>query len=155
MFLRKYKELDNLCKDLLNSEKGVSSYIESMEQCVYSRKIDGWKEDYRNLKKYRYMRNRIVHENNVDEETLCSETDEMWIEQFHERIINCEDPLALHRQYLISLHQHPQGQKRQANQNVSMLECEKNILKKPKRLPYIISALFILIVIMGLICVLK
>lgn len=155
MFLQKYKELDNLCKDLLNSEKGVSSYIESMEQCAYSRKIVGWEDDYRNLKKYRYMRNRIVHENNVDEETLCSETDEMWLEQFHERIINCEDPLALHRQYKMSFHQYPQGQKRQTNQNASVLEDKDNVVRKTKWVSYIIGALIILIVIVGLTYVLK
>lgn len=47
MFLQKYKKLDNLCKDLLNSKTGVSSYIESMEQCEYSRKIAGWEDDYK------------------------------------------------------------------------------------------------------------
>lgn len=99
MFLQNYKRLDNLCKDIFQKERGISSYIEEMERCGYlSKEIAGWKNDYKNLKKYRFMRNRIVHENNVDETTLCTDADEMWLERFYERIIQRNDPLALYRQ---------------------------------------------------------
>lgn len=100
-FLQKYKRLDNLCKDVLRSEKGVTSYIEEMELCNSSSfKIPGWKEDYYNLKKYRHIRNRIVHENDVDEAMLCSKKDEMWIEQFYTRILKRNDPLALYAKFV-------------------------------------------------------
>lgn len=150
MFLQKYKELDNLCKDLLNSERGVSSYIENMEQCAYSRKIAGWEEDYKNLKKYRYIRNRIVHENNADEATLCSKADEVWIEDFYDRILHCEDPLALHRKYTMSFHQHSQRQTSQTEQSTPKFEIENNIAEKRKGSLFVIGVFLILSLIIGL-----
>ena len=31
LFFEEYKKLDNLCKDLFKSDRGVSQYIEEME----------------------------------------------------------------------------------------------------------------------------
>ena len=42
-FMESYKRLDNLCKDLYRSDRGISSYISDMEQhTAAARWIPGW-----------------------------------------------------------------------------------------------------------------
>ena len=92
-FLQAYKRLDNLCRDM--NGKGVTGYIEDMQS--YSRGsyyVPGWMQDYGQLKHYRYLRNQIVHENNIDEDNMCTDSDVQWIEEFHQRILIQKDPLA-------------------------------------------------------------
>ena len=49
-FLESYKRLDNLCKDMFRSEKGVTTYIELMEQNRNKGKsIPMWDSEYRKL----------------------------------------------------------------------------------------------------------
>ncbi len=94
-FIEQYKRLDNLCKDLLGSTTGVTTYIEHLERIRHL----GNEEDFRKLKHYRYIRNQIVHENNCTEANMTSEEDVRWIVNFHSRILNQTDPLALrHKQ---------------------------------------------------------
>ena len=94
-FLTSYKRLDNLCKDLFRSEKGVAAYINNMEQLNYSYfKSENFDYDYKTLKHYRHIRNQIAHENYADEDNMCNENDVMWIENFHQRILNQTDPIA-------------------------------------------------------------
>lgn len=93
-FMTAYKRLDNLCKDMNGA--GISGYIEDME----SMKVEifsalEWKDDYDKLKHYRYIRNRIAHDNDADEDTLCTPEDAEWLEQFYQQILHQTDPLAL------------------------------------------------------------
>lgn len=95
-FLQTYKRLDHLCRDM--NGVGVTGYLEDMEQLPDGASIvPGWKEDYNQLKHYRYLRNRIVHEVNAEEEDLCSSADVAWIEDFYGRILGSSDPLVLYR----------------------------------------------------------
>ena len=95
-FLQTYKRLDNLCRDM--NGVGVTGYLEDMEQIPEGANIvPGWAEDYQQLKHYRYLRNQIVHEVNVEEEDLCSAEDVVWLENFYGRILGTNDPLALCR----------------------------------------------------------
>ena len=97
-FFQQYKRLDNLCKDLFLSDKGISTYIESMEKCGYNAwRIVGFDTDLQMLKRYRHIRNLIAHEDDANESDYCDKSDEEWIIHFHERIIRCDDPLALYR----------------------------------------------------------
>jgi hypothetical protein len=96
-FIESYKRLDNLCKDLFKSETGVTTYINNMEYLTNARyQIGNWDSDYKQLKHFRYIRNQIVHENNVTEGNICNKNDILWIEQFHQRILQRTDPLALY-----------------------------------------------------------
>lgn len=93
-FMNSYKRLDNLCRDM--NGVGVTGYIEDMERELNgSYYVNGWKSDYSQLKKYRHIRNRIAHENDMEEENLCSDKDAAWLENFYQRIIKQTDPLAL------------------------------------------------------------
>ncbi len=94
-FMDSYKRLDNLCRTFPDYPKGISSYIEVMERCMQTRhQCFGWSSDYNRLKKYRYIRNQIAHANGVYEDDLCTPEDEEWLQDFHTRIINCNDPVA-------------------------------------------------------------
>lgn len=91
-----YKRLDKLCREMYDSREGVSSYIQDMEQTPYTeqRTVINWDSEYKNLKHYRWMRNQLAHEIDIDTE-FCEESDVEWVEQFYERILNGTDPLAL------------------------------------------------------------
>ena len=115
-FLQAYKRLDNLCRDM--NGKGDTGYIEDMQRCSRgSYYVPGWMQDYGQLKHYRYLRNQIVHENNMDEDNMCTDSDVQWIEEFHRRILTQEDPLAC---YYKAVRPRPmkkeQGTQRTANQ---------------------------------------
>lgn len=63
-YLSAYKHLDNLCKDILDSDVGITEYIDEMENefgqgSIY---VLGWNSDYKQLKHYRWIRNKLVHE---------------------------------------------------------------------------------------------
>lgn len=94
-FMQSYKHLDNLCKDM--NGVGITGYIEDMEQKRAGEfYVPGWKADYLSLKHYRYVRNQIAHENDADEENMCSNEDVAWIESFYQRVMHQTDPLALY-----------------------------------------------------------
>ena len=94
-FMESYKHLDNLCKDM--NGIGITGYIKDMEQeqngGFY---VAGWKNDYMQLKHYRYIRNQIAHENYADESNMCSVGDTAWLDGFYRRIMEQTDPLALY-----------------------------------------------------------
>lgn len=95
-FFEEYKSLDNLCKDILESEKGVSEYIERMEKEERGRMIVAdWDRDYKRLKSMRYIRNRLAHDDGAYENDLCTGKDIAWVSDFQARIMNEEDPLTV------------------------------------------------------------
>ena len=57
--------------------------------------MDG-KKNYLQLKRYRHIRNRIAHENDIDEFDICSDQDEIWLRAFYQRIMTQKDPLGLY-----------------------------------------------------------
>lgn len=95
-FMKSYKHLDNLCRDM--NGVGVTGYIEDMDKSVNGPyHVPGWQSDYRTLKHYRYIRNRIAHDDDADEDNICCVEDELWLENFYQRIMEQNDPLALYR----------------------------------------------------------
>ncbi len=92
-----YKRLDNLCKTFPDYPKGISSYIEVMERSNQIRhRCIGWSSDYDRLKKYRYIRNQIAHDNGIYEDEVCEPSDKEWLNAFYERIIEQTDPLCVY-----------------------------------------------------------
>lgn len=89
-----YKRVDNICRDIFSSQSGVTQYITEMEQrASYGRSvIPSWNDDYYTLKRVRWLRNKIAHDSG---ETECNENDAAWLENFHRRLLNGQDPLAL------------------------------------------------------------
>ena len=58
----------------------------------------GWVEDLKCLKHYRWVRNQIVHDPNSSEENMCDLSDAQWIDNFYDRIMKQSDPLAMYRE---------------------------------------------------------
>ena len=97
-FLDSYKRLERLCRDVMADDRRVSAYIDEMVRLTDgSLRVSGWHRDLNQLKHYRWVRNQIVHEPDCSEETMCRPEDVQWIEDFHARILNQTDPLALYR----------------------------------------------------------
>lgn len=98
-FMYNYKRLEQLCNDLLSEDRGVSAYIDRMsDNPGGTRYVKGWRDDLKQLKHYRWIRNQIAHEPNCSESEMCDSDDIEWIVNFYNRIINQNDPLALYRQ---------------------------------------------------------
>lgn len=56
-FFEQYKHLDELCKQILSSDRGITEYIEEMDhERQGDIRIAGWERDYRQLKKMRWIR---------------------------------------------------------------------------------------------------
>lgn len=89
-----YKKVDKLCREIFSSQSGVTQYITEMEQkASYGRSvIPSWNDDYYTLKRVRWLRNKIAHESGATE---CNENDAAWLENFHRRLLEQQDPLAL------------------------------------------------------------
>ena len=95
-FIDSYKHLEKLCGDMLRTQHGVSAYIAEMESTPKgSYLVQGWDEDFKRLKRYRWIRNQIAHEPNCTEENMCKYGDAQWIDDFYDRIMNQSDPLAM------------------------------------------------------------
>lgn len=97
-FMNSYKRLEKLCSEIYNDKHGISAYIDDMEgKHSGAYLIAGWENDLKQLKRYRWIRNQIVHGPDCSEENMCEEKDALWIEDFYTRIINQNDPLTLYR----------------------------------------------------------
>lgn len=94
-FQEQYKRLDKLCKDMYTSGEGVTAYIQDMEQTSYNERksVYDWDAVYRQLKHYRWMRNQLAHEIDIDT-CFCEQHDIEWIKQFYESIVTGNDPLT-------------------------------------------------------------
>ena len=112
-FFDEYKSLDRLCKDILESENGVTEYIERMEREERGKMIVAdWERDYKKLKSMRYLRNKIAHEDGVTESDVCSPSDTSWVMEFQDRIMAEEDPLTVLYNYDASLKKEEQKPKK-------------------------------------------
>ena len=97
-FIESYKRLEKLCGDLLNDDRRISAYIDEMvNRPRGSYLVRGWDDDLKQLKHYRWVRNRIAHEPACNEENMCEPSDIAWIDDFYSRIMNQTDPLAMYR----------------------------------------------------------
>lgn len=91
-----FKRVDAICRDMFSSQRGVSEYIERMERdFVYGRqRVPLWERDYRSLKRVRWLRNQIAHEMTA---TDCTTDDVAYLQEFHDRLLRQQDPLAVLR----------------------------------------------------------
>lgn len=91
-FLEEYKAADRVCSDMLQEPNGLSTYLREMESdsrggCF----VIGWDNDFRMLKRLRWLRNQIVHEAGCSD---CTEEDYSDLLAFHDRLLRWDDPLS-------------------------------------------------------------
>ncbi|MCR4693100.1 MAG: hypothetical protein K5664_04375 [Firmicutes bacterium] len=97
-FIDSYKHLEKLSGEVLNDDRRLSAYIDEMANTPKGpRYVPSWNEDFKRLKHYRWVRNQISHEPNCNESNMCEHDDELWLDNFYERIMNQTDPLAQYR----------------------------------------------------------
>lgn len=95
-FVDLYKRVDRFLRDAYDTQEGVSGYLRQMEDnSARGRQyVTSWEADYRRLKRLRWVRNQLSHEVGYDSD-LCEEEDYLWLEDFHNRLYNTSDPLAV------------------------------------------------------------
>lgn len=100
-FFEEYKHLDKLCGELYREQRGISHYIDDMKEVSIntSRYIPNWKDDLDKLIRLRHIRNHLAHAEGAFNEKICTQKDIEWIQEFHKRILNQSDPLALLYQF--------------------------------------------------------
>ena len=97
-FFEEYKSLDELCKQILSNDRGVSTYIDEMEkECRGGKLVINWEKDYKQLKRMRWLRNQIAHEASPIEESIVTVEDIKWLKNFRVRIMECTDPFSMLR----------------------------------------------------------
>ena len=91
--LEEYKYVDAICRDMLDAEKGVTAYIEQLDETPMTVRywITEWNDEYRQLKHSRWLRNQIVHSTGSVE---CSQSDLDWLKGFHNRLLTQQNLLA-------------------------------------------------------------
>ena len=92
-FLEEYKYVDAICRDMLGVEKGVTAYIEQLDETPGTVRywITEWNDEYKQLKHIRWLRNQIAHSTGSVE---CSQADVDWLKGFHNRLLTQQDLLA-------------------------------------------------------------
>ena len=91
--LEEYKYVDAICRDMLGAEKGVTAYIEQLDETPMTVRywITEWNDEYRQLKHIRWLRNQIAHSTEYVE---CTRSDLDWLKGFHNRLLTQQDLLA-------------------------------------------------------------
>ena len=94
VFFDEYKKLDNLCKDILGADQGVTAYITEMENTSFSKKsmVASWDSTYKMLKHVKWVRNDIAHGNGDSE---CEQEDIDFVRDFYKKIMNQTDPFGI------------------------------------------------------------
>ena len=92
-FLDEYKYVDKICREMFDAEKGVTAYIEQLDETPVTVRywITEWNDEYRQLKHIRWLRNQIVHSTGYVE---CTQSDLDWLKGFHNRLLTQQDLLA-------------------------------------------------------------
>ena len=90
-FLEEYKRAEALCQEYYGD--GVSAYIARMEETPYEvgSRVSSWEEDFKTLKRLRWLRNRITHDEGISE---CNAGDLYDIRDFRSRLMTDRDPIA-------------------------------------------------------------
>lgn len=95
-FFEAYKSLDELCKQILSSDRGISEYINEMSNENQGRwRVTCWEKDYKQLKRMRWIRNQLAHESGSFQDNLVTAEDIEWLKNFRSRIMNSTDPFSL------------------------------------------------------------
>lgn len=124
-FIEAYKHLEKLCGEVLNDERCISAYIDEMTNTTHgSYFVKDWNKDLKQLKHYRWIRNKIVHEPNCTEQNMCEPKDEAWLEDFYSRIMRQDDPLAL---YFKAVKNHQAAKSKQIHKRHHPSKAKKTI----------------------------
>ncbi len=93
-FLEEYKRVERFIRDAYGTQSGVTDYLKLMETSSSEPALpDSWPDDYRGLKRLRWIRNKLAHEVSMDSD-ICEKDDLSRLHAFYSRLMNRDDPLA-------------------------------------------------------------
>lgn len=145
-FIEEYKRLDNLLSDAYSVDKGITNYIDIMKNTsvLIYQKIPDWESDLKNLKHYRHIRNKFMHDigTTLDQEE-CDEKDIIWLKNFYQKIMQGTDPLS-------ELRRHEQRKSKPVSNNVEemyLIYSDKNNDDKFEQSNTIAEIIFVVLVI--------
>lgn len=69
----------------------MTRYIDELKAIGY-----GCTEDCKTLKRLRYIRNQMAHDEGTFDYQMCDRDDIIWLNAFYNRIMKRTDPLAVH-----------------------------------------------------------
>lgn len=91
-FFETYKKLDRLCSDMFGLKNGgVTRYIDELKAIGYE-----YTDDCKILKRLRYIRNMLAHDEGTFDCEMCTKDDIAWLENFYDRLMRRTDPLAVY-----------------------------------------------------------
>lgn len=100
LFLNEYKKLNDICRDSLDMDGGISSYIKEMESSEAPKKnVDAWVNDYHTLSKCLHIGTLLEDEEMLAGQPQCTKQDVAWLKKFQKRIANGEDPIEELKKY--------------------------------------------------------
>lgn len=144
-FNESYKHLEKLCSEVMNAERGVSAYIDAMENTPRGASlVSGWSDDLKELKHYRWIRNRIAHDPGCTEQNMTKPVDAMWVDRFYSRIMNQTDPLAL---YYKALKPRPASKQTQAPKHTYPQQSANEENTSQKALGFLVFLLGIILIV--------
>ena len=147
-FLEEFKALDNICKELFDSNKGITTYIDEMKAVPMFEHgvIHDWSNDLSRLIKLRHVRNTLSHEIGTLNQNMCTQSDINWLKDFKARILNQTDPLAL-------LHKHKIKNAKPSKTNKSSYAIQQTATPRLSRFAIMFYSAFALIIAILLIIV--
>ncbi|MBO7376098.1 MAG: hypothetical protein J6V01_03240, partial [Clostridia bacterium] len=70
-FLEEYKRVERFIRDAYGTQSGVTDYLKLMETSSPEPALpDSWPDDYRGLKRLRWIRNKLAHEVSMDSDIV-------------------------------------------------------------------------------------
>lgn len=144
-FINSYKRLEKLCNEIYDDNHGISDYIDDMADTLDGAYyVSNWDDDLKQLKHYRWVRNKIVHEPDCTEENMCESDDSDWLDDFHNRIMNQTDPLSFYRKAI----EERTNKRPSKPQDIDFDESEQNAESEKKSNAWIFSVIIIVAAIL-------
>lgn len=96
-FFEEFKKLDKICREIYNSDIGVTNYINDMKFILSDGHvhIKNFESDLNDLIHLRHIRNHLAHSEGGFNEEICTPNDIELTKKFYYRILTADDPIAL------------------------------------------------------------
>ena len=152
-FFEEFTKLDKICVSVYQAEGGTLGYLEQMRSAsgIGADIVPRWTADLEQLHRYRTIYLALAQSNEAFEERLCGREDVRWLQEFHNKILERKDPLAL-------LHSRGYRAEDDAKQRLEGERSGENVIqvKNPRDRyvngPVAVGVLLIAVVLTCLIC---
>ena len=154
-FIDAFKRLEKLCNEIYGDIHGVKIYINEMSNTPDGEHyVVGWNDDLKMLKHLNWVRNKISHDPECNEDNMCEPGDAEWINRFHSRIMATNDPLTqYHKAKNIKPTPNLQQTFSSEPRNYAYPKRRSTLQKSAGCLTYIVSVLLIVAAVVSIVSV--